>query len=616
MEKVAKAESAVSERLQVQQRSACANAACDMATTGFPELAGNQAMQRLFHSGAIQAKLSVSSPSDPDEREADRVAERVMSATAASREHRKCDTCATGSPCSSCAGEERIQAQHQPGSDSQVSTTPNLEALRGGGQPLPSSLLSFFEPRFGRDFGDVRVHTDGPAAESAHAIQARAYTYGSNIAFGAGAYQPDSGAGQKLLAHELSHVVQQGHAASLATDPEFATGAVADVQLSSSNNGEGRIAREVGMDAGVPSAPSPDAGLPAGLPEETMRGPTAREAAAARRSPEETMAEIRLINNYTWIAPWDEIRLEQLWNSFGDTLPQMAPGPNNLWTEWNQSLAGGAELWSISAVRPVQNQFLQAVVGVARTYLQENRALAEREKQAIGPNVDAAPTAQQSGEITARRNAAQHIVDAQRAMAALRMTRVGYDHVLGRYALVESTCHPIANESGNRDLGQKPFDPRRPPQINPRGEEIGRMPSWTLANEMWNRLTALIEGLSARYPTLYAVTRDMREGEVATAEGGSTLDSSRRVMLESLNALLNNISATEPRLAETLPLELFPIHQQLFAREPWSGSGFNSRAAHALVDGYQNAQFWRSMGLGGLSAALFIVASLRSEERR
>lgn len=576
--------------------------------------AGNQAVQRLLGLGVIRAKLSVSSPTDPDEREADRVAERVMSSVTPA--HGKCDTCASGSPCSTCARDERIQAQHQPGSGSQVSTTPNIKALRGGGQPLATSLRSFFEPRFGRDFGAVRVHTDGPAAESASAIQANAYTYGSNIVFGARTYEPDSSAGQKLLAHELSHVVQQGHAAALPSEHESATGPTEAVQLSSSQISEERIARD--FDGGV--AGSADAGvpIPAGLPEETMSdaGTSARDgvrdatmAAPPRtRSREDTLAEIRLINNYNWIAPWDETRLEELWNSFGDALPQVAPGTDDSWTDWNNSIEGGAELWGISSVRPVQNEFLQAVITRAQSHLDENRTLAEREKQAIGASADVAPTANQSAEITARRDAAQQIVDAQRAMAALRTTRVGYDHVPGRFAMVGSTCHPIANEPGNRDLGTKPFDPRRPPQIDPRGDECERMPTWALANEMWTRLNALIEGLTTRYPTLYAVTRDLREGDVASAEG-STLESSRRVMLEELDELLNNISATEPRLNENLPLELFPIHQELFSREPWS-SGFNSRAAHALVDRYQNAQFWRSMGLGALSAALFIVASL------
>lgn len=86
----------------------------------------------------------------------------------------------------------------------------NISAMKGGGIPLPSSARVFFESRFGADFGDVRLHTDSRAADTAKSINARAFTVGSDIAFGSGQYSPDSSSGRSLLAHELTHVVQQG----------------------------------------------------------------------------------------------------------------------------------------------------------------------------------------------------------------------------------------------------------------------------------------------------------------------------------------------------------------------------------------------------------------------
>jgi hypothetical protein len=86
------------------------------------------------------------------------------------------------------------------------------DVLRSPGQPLDSASRASMEPRFGRSFGDVRVHSDAPAAASAEAVNARAYTVGSHIAFGPGQYHPDSPAGQRLLAHELTHVAQQSAA--------------------------------------------------------------------------------------------------------------------------------------------------------------------------------------------------------------------------------------------------------------------------------------------------------------------------------------------------------------------------------------------------------------------
>jgi hypothetical protein len=75
---------------------------------------------------------------------------------------------------------------------------------------LPESARAFFEPRFGHDFGQVRIHTGAKAAESAHSLGAYAYTLGHDIVFDQGRFAPGTGEGRKLLAHELTHVVQQG----------------------------------------------------------------------------------------------------------------------------------------------------------------------------------------------------------------------------------------------------------------------------------------------------------------------------------------------------------------------------------------------------------------------
>lgn len=81
--------------------------------------------------------------------------------------------------------------------------------LRSPGQPLDAGTRAFFEPRFGHDFSKVRVHTDTNAAESARAVNAKAYALGNDIAFGGGEYQPHTALGLRSLAHELAHVAQQ-----------------------------------------------------------------------------------------------------------------------------------------------------------------------------------------------------------------------------------------------------------------------------------------------------------------------------------------------------------------------------------------------------------------------
>jgi hypothetical protein len=101
--------------------------------------------------------------------------------------------------------------RHPIGSAGPMKVPPIVhEVLRSPGQPLDAETLSVFEPRFGHDFSQVRVHTDSNATQSARAVNARAYTVGRDIVFGGGQYAPETHQGRRLLAHELTHTVQQG----------------------------------------------------------------------------------------------------------------------------------------------------------------------------------------------------------------------------------------------------------------------------------------------------------------------------------------------------------------------------------------------------------------------
>jgi len=207
---------------------------------------GNRAVQ-----GLLQTKLTIGPPGDVYEQEADRVAEQIVSSpgvagstrlVAPQRIQRKCAACASGhGQCAKCAAEEELQRkpltspitpliqrqsnepleeeeEEQPlqtkaSSTSSPKAPPNraahLKAIKGGGQPLPAVTRTFFEPRFGYDFSQVRLHTDARAAQAAQAVNARAFTIGQDVVFGPGQYAPETDQGQRLLAHELTHVVQQ-----------------------------------------------------------------------------------------------------------------------------------------------------------------------------------------------------------------------------------------------------------------------------------------------------------------------------------------------------------------------------------------------------------------------
>ena len=105
--------------------------------------------------------------------------------------------------------------QHQAVAATESSTV--REVLRRAGQPLAAEVRRPMEARFGHDFGRVRVHVDGQAAASAQAVGAHAYTVGQHIVFGPGQYRPNSPHGRSLLAHELTHVLQQRDAVATAS---------------------------------------------------------------------------------------------------------------------------------------------------------------------------------------------------------------------------------------------------------------------------------------------------------------------------------------------------------------------------------------------------------------
>jgi hypothetical protein len=165
---------------------------------------GNHYLQMFLHARLLQAKLTVSDPQDPFEREADRVAEYVM----------RMPESAPPVAGRSEPAVQRFGAPTAGGSAVDPVTEQAIGSLFGRGAPLPTSVRAFMEPRFNTDFQAVRVHDDPEAHALARAVSAQAFTVGRNIVFGAGHYSPNTDAGRRLLAHELTHTVQQGATSS------------------------------------------------------------------------------------------------------------------------------------------------------------------------------------------------------------------------------------------------------------------------------------------------------------------------------------------------------------------------------------------------------------------
>nr|HMT28431.1 DUF4157 domain-containing protein [Bacteroidia bacterium] len=168
----------------------------------------------------VQTKLKVNQPGDKYEQEADEMADKVMRTPAVSAKPKPVTGIIGSSVQKKFPAKEKEKKDEKkvmrkelvPGKAVAPSVDLNskLETTKGGGAPLPSSTRGFMEHAFSTDFSGVKIHTDARAAEMCRQLDARAFTYGSDIYFNSGQYSPEQPAGKRLLAHELAHVVQQG----------------------------------------------------------------------------------------------------------------------------------------------------------------------------------------------------------------------------------------------------------------------------------------------------------------------------------------------------------------------------------------------------------------------
>lgn len=145
----------------------------------------------------IQTSLKINEPNDKYEQEADRVAEQVMHMAEAQVQRKTCpcgQPVGSGGTCAACKKRELGIQRMASGSVPQAPAPPIVhQVLQQSGRPLDGPTRNFMESRFGQDFGQVRVHTDMQAAASAQAVNARAYTVGQNVVFGAKQFSPRTG---------------------------------------------------------------------------------------------------------------------------------------------------------------------------------------------------------------------------------------------------------------------------------------------------------------------------------------------------------------------------------------------------------------------------------------
>jgi hypothetical protein len=158
------------------------------------------ASHSFSHFGILRPKLAIGTSNDPLEQEADRVAEQLLAAPA--------------HPAVSGAPPHILRFSGQPPGQAHTSPASVDRVLASPGTPLEPALRKDMEQRFGHDFSRVRVHSSAAAQQSARDVNAHAYTVGHNIVFGTGRFAPGTHDGLRLIAHELTHVVQQAEQTS------------------------------------------------------------------------------------------------------------------------------------------------------------------------------------------------------------------------------------------------------------------------------------------------------------------------------------------------------------------------------------------------------------------
>jgi hypothetical protein len=186
---------------------------------------------------AVQMKMAVNKPGDKLEQDADKMADKVMQMPAPAsppkeeklqrqadeklqkKEEEKIQKAAMPEERIQKKEEEKLQRQGDGAPAVGASAQSAIQNKTAGGQPLSSDVRTYMEPRFGADFSNVRVHNDHESAGLSNQLNARAFTYQNHVFFSRDQYQPGTSEGKQLLAHELTHTIQQGHGVQRSPKP-------------------------------------------------------------------------------------------------------------------------------------------------------------------------------------------------------------------------------------------------------------------------------------------------------------------------------------------------------------------------------------------------------------
>ena len=450
-----------------------------------------------------------------------------------------------------------------------------VAAARGGGKPLAGSLREEMQESFGADFSAVRVHDDRPAARLSGALGAAAFTTGSDIFLG----DPAAGRDRELMAHELTHVVQQNGAAAAAPSGVSDPGDTAEAEA----RHLGRLIATVGGAAGNSAV------------TQRLGGSVLHRSPGQATTPDEVKQmrgfagladgeKLRLMNvllDQFWVGPSDEEALERIWNSF--TEDQFVAFTDGHPGKFDECVDRGADLYDVCfPYQDVKKHFSADLEALARHYLSVNEQVVKQELDAVGAG--APPGAQQTDRIAELQEVAAVLANLQRAQEAARSVAVGWR--TGDGGEVE------ADLTGRKMKFRALFRPGQPPPLTEEPEDLPSGDIFGYPTGDYGQIQAAYEATAAQivalvdaYPGLYGMVRDGTSRK--TADFVTTADpaAAREKMSEPLRHALQDIAATRANLGNDLnPLDLEPLVQQLFAGSAaiggtkWVG-GIRHRAA-------------------------------------
>lgn len=485
----------------------------------------------------------------------------------------------------------------------------DIQALHGGGSPLPKATRTFFEPRFDADFSQVRVHAGTVAHQASEALKARAFTHGSDIYLAGGESPTDHG----LMAHELTHVVQQGGAARLVQQEKDPDGRKADRVASVSRPNKGLVPSLGRAPASVQrwrwpweDAPTTDAErIRLGVAGDTDAIVEITNFSSATEAQRLTMVDH--LTHQFWVGSKSEAALRGIWTSFGADFSRVA-GANSL--RWRNSVARYSGLFdAIPEARRIRESFVGDVKALALRNLSTNRTYAEGEMQRLGipPSASdptAAPTQAQADELERLQVAAGSLAKLQRAQEAAREAFVGFQQVLGqsdtpsyRRVRFDPNAAPPLTALPGGSLNLWDDNSERWVSFNafglprPEGTQSGEAEEYLASLALRQRLTTLVAytPLKTRYdeataaiaahltafPQLYAISMQGSSAVSARLANTRSPEEARAVLGEAFRTLLGNIARTEQGLNDggLNPLDLTPLHARMFASSEAAPSG-------------------------------------------